>query len=163
MAPTIERESGSGPYRFLAQTVTAGQEARKTLFVHCPELKQTNFHTYGAGDGMSPDYYKPVPEFDRKEYLTLVYEESRFTNGTFVLERVEDAQLTEPCPAQTIADSAIPATCPVCGRQATAVLLESDTGTYTDRVFDTNADSVCVPSAVRCRWLDIHEDSVFVH
>lgn len=161
MAPLIEREPGSGPYQFLAQSVTSNKNkiaSGDSIFLECPELKgDTSFHTYGAGDTFKPDYYKDIEEFGKYEYVYLIYEESQFTEGKFRLSRVEPAQVTEPEGYDMIDNEDMPIRCPQCGEETHAIMQESGIATAFDE------ENVCHPSPERLRWISIHQDRVFVH
>lgn len=167
MAPTIERECGIGPLRFLAKTVTSNKSKTlvgKSLYVNCPELKEFNFHTYSTGDDLhKPDYPKPVNEYGKGEYVWLVYEESKFTDGKYTLTTVENADISLP-DVETIGGTELPKTCPVCGEKTAAVCTASAIGgkEFSQVAVSPETDYCEIPDDRR-KWFDIPEDRVYVH
>lgn len=163
MAPTIEREPDTGPYKFLAKTVTSNKEKSvlltESLFVDCPQLADHTFHTYGANDLHKPEYFKDVESFGRDEYVYLVYEESDYTDGKYTLQQVEPAKFTHPTDYETMGESDLPKTCPMCGDDAVAVLKEDD---QFGRAYADDA-TTCTISNGRGEWFDMRDDRVYVH
>lgn len=157
------------PTTLLAINQTNSSVPSNSLFVQAPKYSDRSFHTHNSGSGYPhvPEYdlEKDICAYERGEYVRLHYEPypDHIDRRALYLDRVTDASVTHPSGYETMGENHIPVLCPLCGRDAMAVVTESKhESKFTDIAYNTDAD-VCDVPAERLAWFDLDSDCRYIH
>lgn len=127
---------------------------------------ETDRRTDGGARDMNTttvEFVDGVDTYKRDDYVRLTFEPSAYGGG-HVLTRVEQATFSTPLQTDepTFGESDIPTTCPVCGREA-AALVKTEYSSMTGGEVNTDADYCSVDPDGRGAWYGFNGEQSFVH
>lgn len=165
MAMKTERLDESGDIEVLAKVLSPTSYG-KSIYVKVPRIGLDRRTDGGARDvgGGTVEFAGDIEDYKRGEYVYLHFRPNKYSDGGHVLDRVEKAQFTDPTNADEpkFPNTDIPRTCPVCGREAVAVVKTEYDGMTGGKVA-TGVDSCVVDPDNRGAWLDLSGEHTFVH
>lgn len=137
----------------------------KSLYVELPRFDKSRRTDGGAADRntTSVEFAEDIYSYTYGEYVMLTFEpRERFDDH--VLTHVERADLQNPVHVEeeTFPNTDIPVTCPICGREASA-LVKTEYNSMTGGKLSDNADACTVHEKNRGSWFGLSGEHTFVH
>jgi len=137
-----------------------------SLYVEVPRIGKDRRTDGGATDKnlTTVEFEGDVFEdYERGDYVTLTFQPKEYGDG-HVLTHVEHADFTNPLQAEEpkFPNTDVPKTCPLCGREAAALVQTRYDSTTGGKASDT-ADACAVDPDNRGVWFGFSGEMSFVH
>jgi hypothetical protein len=138
----------------------------RDLYINVPKFDVTRRSDGGAKDpGGQPPMEGDIDSYKEDEYVKLTFEQNKFYDHIHKLTYIEShGQLTNPenIDQPTFQNTDIPKTCPICGREA-AALVKTEYNSKTGGKISESTDACAVDPNNRGSWFGLSSEWSFVH